>query len=214
MKNSRQDSGEVMLEGMIVMIMTMLLLIWILAVGFLHYQRYTLTIVTNDAAAKIAATYQNPGSDLIMGYVSMEDFSERDLFRWAGINKYTGLRAVNEEKAEAYIRYILEHTNFTGTIADVKVELKLLPDSPLRRHVEIRTECTFNTPFGEALEFFGMDGKVTYTACGRAECSDMLDYCSTVDFVTNQLKASALDSKCINFINSLIKLFNHVFEKK
>nr|WP_304007588.1 hypothetical protein [Ruminococcus bromii] len=39
------ERGEIMIEGMIVMVITMFILIWILGLGFLYYQRYVTTIV-------------------------------------------------------------------------------------------------------------------------------------------------------------------------
>ena len=39
-KIKRKEDGEIMLEGMIVIIITLFILIWILAVGFIYYQRY------------------------------------------------------------------------------------------------------------------------------------------------------------------------------
>lgn len=36
----KNEKGEIMLEGMIVIIITLFILIWILAVGFIYYQRY------------------------------------------------------------------------------------------------------------------------------------------------------------------------------
>ena len=59
-KIKRKEDGEIMLEGMIVVILTLFILIWILAVGFIYYQRYITNIVVNDAAVKIAYTYNNP----------------------------------------------------------------------------------------------------------------------------------------------------------
>ena len=50
----KREQGAIMLEGMIVMTITLFALIWILGLGFVYYQRYVTTIVTNDAAAKIA----------------------------------------------------------------------------------------------------------------------------------------------------------------
>ena len=77
----KNENGEVMLEGMLVMIITMFMLIWILAVGFIYYQRYITNIVVNDAAVKIASTYNNPTSDIVMGYVTTEELQNRDLYR-------------------------------------------------------------------------------------------------------------------------------------
>ena len=49
LKNNKKnsESGEVMLEGMIVTVITVFILIWLLGLGFLYYQRYVTTIVTN-----------------------------------------------------------------------------------------------------------------------------------------------------------------------
>ena len=35
----KNEKGEIMLEGMIVIIITLFILIWILAVGFIYYQK-------------------------------------------------------------------------------------------------------------------------------------------------------------------------------
>ena len=35
----KNEMGEIMLEGMIVIIITLFILIWILAVGFIYYQK-------------------------------------------------------------------------------------------------------------------------------------------------------------------------------
>lgn len=51
----KNEKGEIMLEGMIVIIITLFILIWILAVGFIYYQRYITNIVANDTAVKIAS---------------------------------------------------------------------------------------------------------------------------------------------------------------
>ena len=48
------ERGAIMLEGMIVTVITLFVLIWILGLGFVYYQRYLTTVVTNDAAAKVA----------------------------------------------------------------------------------------------------------------------------------------------------------------
>lgn len=203
----KEDKGEVMLEGMIVMIMTMFILIWILAIGFVYYQRYLVTAVTNDAAVKIAATFSNPGSDLIMGYIASENLSDRDLYR---NSKNSRLRDINEKRAEAYVRYKLKGSSFSGVIGDndISVRLKLVEDSVFRKHVEVTTECTFHTPFGEALNLFGMRKDVSYQAVGRADYTDIIDYISTIDFAGYQLSGTAANSKIMKAVNNMVKLYN------
>ena len=209
----RQEYGEIMLEGMIVIIITLFMLIWVLSIGFVHYQRYTMSIVTNDVAVKIASTYNNPTSDIIMGFVTTEDLSERDLYR-GFTSDSDALCLANEARAECYVKYVLDKANFAGVVEDVDVQLELVPDSALRRHVKVTTVCTFNTPFGQALEMFGMDAKMTYVATACADHTDLADYVSTASFMKTLGSGSYLgDEKLIQnvikLINSIIKAVNH-----
>lgn len=206
-----QENGAIMLEGMIVVILTLFVLVWILGLGFVYYQRYVTTIVTNDAAVKIASTYNNTSSDIIMGYVTTEALSGRNLYR-----RFTSdnLQEINEDRAASYVRYILDKANFVGAVKNVEVELKLVMDSTLRRHVELTTTCTYNTPFGKGLEFFGMSGINTYQVNAYADCTDYADYISTVDYGYAWSKGTftkgtgVLDS-CIKLLNTLVKTYNH-----
>lgn len=213
LKNNH-ESGEVMLEGMIIMCLTMFLLVWILGVGFIYYQRNVITTISNDAAVKIADTYCYPSSDLIIGYVEPENFTNRDLYR--GIMG-DSLLEKNTEKAKKYIQYRLQKTNFSNVVDSVEVELEMINDSALRKHIEVTAKCTFNTPFGVALKFFGMSDKFTYQAVGRADCTDVIDYISTVDYRDNFDKnlnsnfVKAIDS-CTKLIYKLIDKYNHNYD--
>lgn len=204
-KNNEQ--GAIMIEGMIVMVITMFILIWLLGLGFLYYQRYVTTIITNDVAVKMAATYNNPTSDIIMGYVTTEDISNRDLYRnFSVTNSSSDLHAVNEDRAESYIKYILDKSNFAGTIKDVDVDLELVSDSVNRNHIEIKTVCEYNTPFGEIFEMFGMTRTAKYAVTASADYTDIADYISTVNF-TKSLSDGTFTAN-MGFVDSLIKMLN------
>lgn len=210
-KRRLQENGAIMLEGMIVMVITMIVLIWLLALGFIYYQRYITTVVTNDAAVKIASTYNNPASDIIMGYVTTEDVSGRNLYR--GFQD-GNLVDVNEERASAYVKYILDKANFSGVVEDVDVELRLVNDSCVRRHVELTVTCTYNTPFGVALEFFGMDSSSTYSVTACSDCTDISEYYSTVHFtksLTDGTYTEGLAGSILSFLNTLVKVYNQKF---
>lgn len=205
-----------MLEGMIVTVITMLVLIWILGLGFLYYQRYITTIVTNDAAVKIASTYNNPTSDIIMGYVTTEDLSNRDLYRnFLSSGSSSDLKDTNEDRAASYIKYILDKSNFSGAIDDVDVELSLVSDSLVRKHVQITATCKYNTPFGEIFSLFGMERSNTYSVTASADCTDYADYISTVNFAAALTDGTFtggtgfIDS-LVSMINSLIGVYNHL----
>jgi len=214
-KNQESEKGEIMIEGMIVTVITTFILVWILGLGFLYYQRYVTTVVTNDAAVKIASTYNNPTSDIIMGYITTEDLSNRDLYRnFASSSESSDLKETNEDRASSYIKYILNKSNFSGAVKDVDVQLDLVSDSLMRKHVQITAVCEYNTPFGEVFNMFGMDRSTKYKVVACSDCTDISDYISTVNFAgslsngTITSGTGSIDS-IVKMINSLVKVYNH-----
>lgn len=206
-----------MLEGMIVITLTIFILVWLLGLGFLYYQRYVTTIVTNDAAVKIASTYNNPTSDIIMGYVTTEDLSHRDLYRnFSGKKSSRSLQTTNQERASAYVKYILNKANFAGTVEEVKVELEMVTDSLVRKHVKLTTTCTYNTPFGEVLDMFGFGAQSTYRAVACADCTDIADYISTVQFAVTAssgkyLEGDKFSSSILKMLNAFVEYYNYKY---
>ena len=207
-KGCKGEKGEVMLEGIIVMVITLFVLIWLLGLGFLYYQKYTVRIVSNDAAAKVAATYFNPQADIIMGYVSAVDVSDRSLY------SSPDLEEINQLRAESYIRYILDKANFANTLKEVQVTLDYVKDSIFgRSHVVLTTEVTFDTAFGEGLELFGMEGNTTYRVTSYADSTSLSDYVSNVNYADaltdgTFLKGTGAVEKVVGFLNSFIKMLN------
>lgn len=208
--NNKNESGEVMIEGMIVMVITMIMLVWILGIGFVYYQKYLVRTVTNDATAKIASTYDAPTSDIIMGYINVKDISKRELY------SSPDLTEVNTARAESYIKYMLDKTNFSGVVDDVDVSLEYKADNLGRSHVEVTTKCTINTPFGEGLEMFGMSPDITYSVTSYAESTSINDYASTVELseaLTDGtfLKGSGFVEKTVKMVNSFIGMCKQLF---
>lgn len=207
----KNEKAEIMLEGMIVIIITLFILIWILAVGFIYYQRYITNIVANDTAVKIASTYNNPISDIVMGYVTTEELQSRDLYR--GFTAESKLQDINEERAKAYVKYMLDNTNFNGVVKNIDVQMELVEDSIFRKHIKITINCTYNTPFGDALNYFGMDTNSKYCVSASAECVDYAEYMSVIngEAILNSgeyTKNSGFVNSVVKVLNSFIKLYN------
>lgn len=84
--------------------------------------------------------------------------------------------------------------------------MELVSDSMLRKHVKITVNCTYNTPFGEALSYFGMNASTKYSVSACADCVDYAEYISVVN------GASILNSgeytKKTDFVNSIVKMLN------
>lgn len=212
MKKKSDERGAIMLEAMIVVIFTMIILIWLLALGFVYYQRYLVTATANDVVVKVADTFYRPDSDLVMGYSDSRTAANRSLYR--GGSYSASMEDASQQRAQKYADVALKRVNFVGTVKDVKVDLKLVRDSVMRKHIEIKLTATFNTPFGYALDFFGMDGIMTYSASARADCTDPIDYISTVDFANYQLGKVEGKGKFISMVNKFMKLYSHKYQKK
>ena len=217
----QEESGEVMLEGMLVTILTIFMLVWILGIGFIYYQRNVATVVTNDAATKIADTYSFPSTDMVIGYLDSMDYISRDLYRYAFFSEVSGpsLLKANETKVQNYIQQRLKETNFAGVVNEVTVELRLVNDSQLRTHVEVESVTTFNTPFGAVLKFFGMSPEFSYKAVGRADCTDKIDYISKVDYQARMMGGKDIHStgkkalqSWVKLIRKLATIFNHSYD--
>ena len=206
----RREGGAIMLEAMIIVVLTSFLLLWIVGVGFLYYQRYLVRIVTTDAAEKIASTYYTPTTDVVMGFISVGRMKEREIYN------SEELQAANATRADHYVRYELKQAVIPSMIKTVNVETELVDDSILgRSHVCITTTCTFDTPVGEALTYFGMDKIITYQVSGYADATNINDYASRVVLgkaLTDGtfLSGTGVVEKVVKMVNSFIKMCVHL----
>lgn len=203
----KKESGAIMIEGIIVMVVVLFMLVWILGIGFIYYQRYVVTLVTNDCAVKIADTYYYPSSDIIIGYVEPEDFTNRDLYRF---NIGQSLEDANQSKAESFIKKRLEETNFLNTVKNVDVDVEFVKDTLMRKHIEITAVCEFNTPFGAALKFFGMKDVAKYEASAREDCTDKIDYISFCDLESTVFSGNFINEKFTKTAKSAEKLIKSI----
>ena len=79
------ESGEVMLEGLIVYTITVFLLFFLLAIFSVLFQAWNVQTIANETAAKAAATYKLADSDLADPYVSVDQITGISRFRyWFG----------------------------------------------------------------------------------------------------------------------------------
>lgn len=200
LKHIKRESGEVMIESTIVMVITLLMLVWILGVGFLYYQKYVVRIATNDVANKIAASYDAPSSDIIMGYISAGDLDKKTIY------DSDEMAEMNRLRTESYVNYIMKKANLYGTVKDVKVSLEHSKDALGRSHIKVTTECTFDTPFGEGLELFGMTGTQIYIVTAYADSTSLTDYISVVSVADSLTNGSVV--KIPGFVDSTIKMIN------
>lgn len=208
-KRVKKEAGEIMLESTIVMVIVMLMLVWILGVGFIYYQKYTVRIATNEVACKIANTYSSPASDPITAYISRGEVQSRALYFSSETTE------TNKLRADSYAQYIMDKANFNGAVKDVQVNLEHFEDGMGRSHIKVTTECTFKTPFGEGLELFGMSGETTYRVTSYADSTSIPEYVSavaTANAFTNGsiISFGGLVDKVVGTVESFAKMFKQL----
>lgn len=205
----REDNGSLMLDGMIVMLMTIMILVFLLGFGFLLYQQWAVSNIANDTAVRIAQSYVYPDTDPVIGYVNVDLIEGVPLFRYAG-NK---LMKKNESKGQKYAAWSLEKSSFAYPVAPPNIRVDTKYDGLARRHVEVVIQAEYEIPFGGALEYFGLSRTVTYTGTGEAVCVDILDYVNTVDSVKSLMnqtygsKAVGAGKAVLGMIKKVLKVF-------
>ena len=207
-KEHVNESGEVMLEGLIVYTITVFLLFFLLAIFSVLFQAWNVQTIANETAAKAAATYKLADSDLAAPYVSVEQITGISRFRyWFGDDS---LEREAETKSFEYSQDRLQKTTYTKAVTQPEVVVQVKEDTLARRHIEVTITGEYTVPFGEALSYFGFDSIAHYETTASAECLDLIDYIDTVDFAGKQCSLDILGSSLVGAINKMMKLIHDI----
>lgn len=202
------ESGEVMLEGLIVYTITVFLLFFLLAIFSVLFQAWNVQTIANETAAKAAATYKLADSDLADPYVSVDQITGISRFRyWFGDDS---LEREAETKSFEYSQDRLQKTTYTKAVTQPEVAVQVKEDTLARRHIEVTITGEYTVPFGEALSYFGFDSIAHYETTVSAECLDLIDYIDTVDFAGKQCSLDILGSSLVGAINKMMKLIHDI----
>lgn len=207
-KEHVNESGEVMLEGLIVYTITVFLLFFLLAIFSVLFQAWNVQTIANETAAKAAATYKLADSDLADPYVSVDQITGISRFRyWFGDDS---LEREAETKSFEYSQDRLQKTTYTKAVTQPEVAVQVKEDTLARRHIEVTITGEYTVPFGEALSYFGFDSIAHYETTASAECLDLIDYIDTVDFAGKQCSLDILGSSLVGAINKMMKLIHDI----
>ena len=202
------ESGEVMLEGLIVYTITVFLLFFLLAIFSVLFQAWNVQTIANETAAKAAATYKLADSDLADPYVSVDQITGISRFRyWFGDDS---LEREAETKSFEYSQDRLQKTTYTKAVTQPEVAVQVKEETLARRHIEVTITGEYTVPFGEALSYFGFDSIAHYETTASAECLDLIDYIDTVDFAGKQCSLDILGSSLVGAINKMMKLIHDI----
>ena len=205
------ESGEIMIESTIIVLMTTFILIFLVSLGFLLYQKSIINTVANETASEIAQTYKYTGildkdissqQEMLSAIDSIKKY--RYLFAWGS------LEADNAEKAETYSIGRLSKTSFATVQSGPSIEVNAMNSDIGRRYVEIKIEAKYSIFWGGALKAFGMEDAYSISSTAYAECNDISSYYNTVKFT--KYACSKVDDSFAGVVNSMLSLFKSIFE--
>jgi len=199
------QSGVIMLESLIVVLATVLLMFFTLAMFSILFQRYMLRTIADETAAKIAQNYALGGAvDISSGKMGLTEYAGVDPYRYM-FDQFLFLESAAEIKASEYMKGRLDHTTYNALLNTVYA-VEVTEVTLGRRYVAVTIEGEMEVPFGETLEYFGFGDIITYSTQGYADCVDLSHYVNTVDYV-EKWTASAGNNAFINKAVKVMKAF-------
>ena len=207
----KNQNGMIMIESLIVFIFTVFLLMMVIGMLTMLYQRWNIQSVATDAATKLAQTYQYSETlsqaKMTSGQISASDALLLRPYRY--IFHRASFEDDARQRAVIYAEERLDNLMFYIVGSDSSVTASIESDFLARRHVEVRISSKFTVPFQSVLDGFGLGNGFEYSVTGYADCIDMLDYLTTVDFVDHVTDPNYwFKSKTVNAINSMLKLIS------
>ena len=190
-------SGEVMLESTLVMMLVLFLLIGLISLGFLFYQRSMLNTLAVDTANEIAANYK---------YSAYKENSngELEVRLYRTTFAKSKVEALNKTKAEKYIQTKAAATTLGTDTKVVLEDFNVVTDSIGRMHVEVSASMEFDFLFSGALKYFGIiSGKPKIVSTARSECLDITAYAGHVNFL-RYVQSKANESEFLNTAAGII----------
>lgn len=209
--------GDLMVEAMIVVVIAVFVLFTILEMSFFLYQQVNTVITANDVATRMAQTYRFVDSDYLIGFVTPEEITSVSQYRYLSSSASAEFLSSAQQKSAILAEYRLAKTSLLAKKGVSDTQVKLVRDTMGRRHLEVTVTATYEVPLLAFLRYFKLDsaisddGTYTMSTTAYADCPDMIDYISTINFAktamgdTYSLDAIEFLKKAISAKASLTK---------
>ncbi len=206
------SNGEIMIESTIVMFVVTIVLLFLIALGFLIYQQTMLYSVAAETATAISRDYKfinDSNRTLEDSTVIPESSLEK-------VNKYrlsfkllsSKNKKTRQDKANAYIKDRVALTSLSSENDTLKVEkVETYPDAIGRFHVYVEISMDSTLPFDKIFEYVGTfdEDPTKIYASASAECLDITAYAGQVKFfnyATDKINNSAVGGIANSFIDA------------
>lgn len=182
-KLRKDNKGEVMIESTIIVLITIMVLIAMISIGFVFYQQAVVTSVANEMAVSVADAYKFSDRDSFTVHNITYDHVDK-VKKYRTSFSILSMQNLYKAKAEDYVKERVALTSFGMNASTPKVdELKIVSNNVGRLRVELSISMECDVLFDEALVYFGIiDDKIKYSASATAECIDLTAYSGHVYF--------------------------------
>ena len=203
-----RDDGEVMLEAVFGITVTIIVLAMLLSLGFYLYQRTMVGIVANDIAEEVVLTYK---------YKNVSDATEITLSDVQGVSKYryslfgSSHRKANQTKADNLLEKELDLTSLVSEKYKPKVSIKEISDDVGRSHFEVTVTASYNIVLQELMNSMGMNLPMTISSTVRVEKVDVSNYVNTVKMTNYLMKKATGAVPILNTVDKVIGLMKSVY---
>ena len=195
------------LEATFGLFITMVVMMFLLSIGLLLYQRVLVTVVANQTANDIAQVYKLwDVSD--NGSLTKEDVTDIKIFRGFRKDKFD---AKNTKKAYAYISSRLKQTSLAPPDGMLDVTVETVHDDIGRNHYEITVTQKYVFLFGDILNMMGLRGYDEISTVSRVEAKDMTGYISTVKLYKYLAKKTENNS-FVKIVSSVMGIFENIVD--
>lgn len=202
--NINSEKGNVVVEASIVLTIAVVMIGVLINLGVMIYNKSLMNSVAEDTAVNIANVYANTYREPFYGYIDESEFYKTELYRGLTNLIFKSHDQSAQRKATWFSLYSLKKRSL-GEIKDPKIDVEVVrkPGTLIQKQVVVKIEAKFEMPM---TAIWGGNTKTTYTAEGRADCIDLLDYFNTVGTVKDTV-LTKLD-KFLEHINKIIKVFD------
>lgn len=178
MLQQNRESGEVVVEASIVVTIVVIFISVFLYIGMILYQQSLVSIMANQTASNIAQVYSNSIKDPFTGYVDSDSVYQSITY---GSMKNDAYVDVLTQKANTLAYYRLKSSRIlTNGNPNVQVDIVKKPNELLKSQIVVTIRDKYQLPL---VSFFGVDNELEFSATGRADCVDILEYLNGVEAI-------------------------------
>ena len=175
---NKKNRGELVVEASIVVTLVGIFITLLLYAGMMLYQKTLVSTLANQTAANIAQVYSNSIKDPFTGYVDPDKVYQSITYSNMKTDAYL---EVLENKADAFAKYRLKASKILATgNPTVEVDIVKKPNELLKSQIVVTIHDKYDMPL---VALFNGNTVVNFSASGRADCVDILEYINGVEAV-------------------------------